>query len=131
MTALRFGHQAFAIAQQMGDPELLPYAHQFLGWSLVWHGRFREAIQHFQEAIARSDPVRSAAQRAFYGFDIKAVTLRWLSYALLAAVIAVMDAPLLWMVLSALKAWLGGEDPRFIQVPYPDGFRQRIHGHRR
>ncbi len=25
----------------------------------------------------------------------------------------------------ALKAWLGGEDPRFIQVPYPDGFRQK------
>jgi 4-aminobutyrate aminotransferase / (S)-3-amino-2-methylpropionate transaminase / 5-aminovalerate transaminase len=25
----------------------------------------------------------------------------------------------------ALKAWLGGEDPRFIQVPFPDGFRQK------
>lgn len=25
---------------------------------------------------------------------------------------------------SALKAWMG-EDPRFVQVPYPDGFRQK------
>ncbi|MCD4824048.1 MAG: aspartate aminotransferase family protein [Phycisphaerae bacterium] len=24
----------------------------------------------------------------------------------------------------ALKSWIGGEDPRFVQVPYPDGFRQ-------
>ncbi len=24
-----------------------------------------------------------------------------------------------------LKTWLGGPDPRFIQVPYPDGFRQK------
>jgi 4-aminobutyrate aminotransferase-like enzyme len=25
----------------------------------------------------------------------------------------------------ALKAWLGGEDPHFVQVPFPDGFRQK------
>ena len=25
---------------------------------------------------------------------------------------------------AALKAWLGEPDPRFVQVPYPDGFRQ-------
>lgn len=25
----------------------------------------------------------------------------------------------------ALKAWLGGDDPRFVQVPFPDGFRQK------
>ncbi|GAI85560.1 unnamed protein product, partial [marine sediment metagenome] len=25
----------------------------------------------------------------------------------------------------ALKGWIGGEDPRFIQVPFPDGFRQK------
>lgn len=24
----------------------------------------------------------------------------------------------------ALKDWLGGDDPRFVQVPFPDGFRQ-------
>ncbi len=26
---------------------------------------------------------------------------------------------------SALKAWLGGDDPCFVQVPFPDGFRQK------
>jgi 4-aminobutyrate aminotransferase-like enzyme len=26
---------------------------------------------------------------------------------------------------AALKSWLGDGDPRFIQVPYPDGFRQK------
>jgi len=25
----------------------------------------------------------------------------------------------------ALKAWIGGDDPRFVQVPYPDGYRQK------
>lgn len=25
----------------------------------------------------------------------------------------------------ALKEWIGGEDPRFVQVPFPDGFRQK------
>lgn len=25
----------------------------------------------------------------------------------------------------ALKSWIGGEDPRFVQVPFPDGFRQK------
>ena len=25
----------------------------------------------------------------------------------------------------ALKGWIGGEDPRFVQVPFPDGFRQK------
>lgn len=25
----------------------------------------------------------------------------------------------------ALKAWLGGDDPCFVQAPYPDGFRQK------
>jgi len=25
----------------------------------------------------------------------------------------------------ALKGWLGGGDPRFVQVPFPDGFRQK------
>jgi tetratricopeptide (TPR) repeat protein len=84
-TALRFGDQALEIAQQTKDPDLLPYAHHVAGWSLVWLGRFQEAIQHLQEAIAHCDPARSATQRAFYGFDIKAVALRWLSYALLAA----------------------------------------------
>ena len=26
---------------------------------------------------------------------------------------------------SAPKGWIGGEDPRFVQVPFPDGFRQK------
>ena len=26
---------------------------------------------------------------------------------------------------AALKSWIGGEDPRFVQVPFPDGFRQK------
>jgi len=26
---------------------------------------------------------------------------------------------------AALKGWIGGEDPRFVQVPFPDGFRQK------
>lgn len=26
---------------------------------------------------------------------------------------------------AALKAWLGGDDPHFVQVPFPDGFRQK------
>jgi 4-aminobutyrate aminotransferase-like enzyme len=25
---------------------------------------------------------------------------------------------------TGLKSWLGGDDPRFVQVPYPEGFRQ-------
>ena len=29
---------------------------------------------------------------------------------------------------AALKSWLGGEDPQFAQVPYPDGFRQEDTG---
>jgi len=26
---------------------------------------------------------------------------------------------------AALKGWLGGPDPKFVQVPFPDGFRQK------
>ncbi len=26
---------------------------------------------------------------------------------------------------AGLKSWLGGPDPRFVQVPFPDGFRQK------
>jgi class 3 adenylate cyclase/tetratricopeptide (TPR) repeat protein len=68
-TAVALGVQCLGIAERIGDPSLLGYAHWFMGNCRLWLGDLPLARSHLERVIAEYDLKRAQADAARFGFD--------------------------------------------------------------
>jgi predicted ATPase len=62
LTALELGEQMLQLAEQMKEPRRLAQAHYFVGSSLLDTGKPLEALEHFKQGIAFTQPNPSGAE---------------------------------------------------------------------
>jgi adenylate cyclase len=67
--ARELAEEAFRIASETQDPELLIEAHRNQGHTLEWIGKYREALAHLEQGIALYNPERHRALAVRYGRD--------------------------------------------------------------
>ena len=78
-TSSEVGQQLLALAQSVGDPQLLVVAHQALGTTLYFMGEFVEARSHLEEGIALYDRRQHRTRAVLYGQDPAVVCLSTLA----------------------------------------------------
>ena len=78
-TSSEVGGQLLALAQSVGDPQLLVVAHQALGTTLYFMGEFVEARSHLEEGITLYDRRQHRARAVLYGQDPGVVCLSTLA----------------------------------------------------
>lgn len=75
-----YGERLLAAAHSVEDPMLLVEAHYILGVVRFWYGRFAEARDHLDTALAHYDPERSESHIAIFSQDPRAICLARLGY---------------------------------------------------
>jgi tetratricopeptide (TPR) repeat protein len=68
-TAREIAEQAFRVAQQAQDPDLLPEAYYAQGNTLTWIGEFASARTYLEQGIAFYDPQKHGTHAFRYGHD--------------------------------------------------------------
>ncbi len=80
--ACELGEQLLTLAQRVQDPALLLVAHDVLGDTLFWLGKFTAARAHLEQGIALYDPRQHRSRAFLYGYDSGGACLSFVALAL-------------------------------------------------
>jgi class 3 adenylate cyclase/predicted ATPase len=81
-TAHELAEQLLALAQRIGEVDLLLAAHNVLGDTLIWLGEFASAREHLERGVALYDPEQHRSHAFLYGYDSGVHSLCFLAWAL-------------------------------------------------